>query len=184
MQQVIESLKNNRSQGLDSIPSEFIKLCKHELNGMITLVLSYVIEYREFPDRSAEGIRTRVFKNGRVDAGLNNSIGPIARNCPKWPSGNHICGPKLPAKLSFWKFGQQTFSCVKQLLIAHPMCSLILRGVLESNSFGFESTFVHCLNDRIFIVFDLIIWSVNYWTLIWIISEICKWDCSISNGYQ
>ena len=36
---------------------------------------------------------------------LNNSIGPIARNCPKWPSGNHICGPKLPAKLIFWQFG-------------------------------------------------------------------------------
>ena len=53
-------------------------------------------------------------------AGLNNSIGPIARNCPKWPSGNHICGPKLPAKLVFWKFGQQTFSCVNQLLTAHP----------------------------------------------------------------
>ena len=121
---------------------------------------------------------------GHKESGLNNSIGPIARNCPKWPSGNHICGPKLPAKLSFWKFGQQTFSCVKQLLIAHPMCSLILRGVLESNSFGFESTFVDCLNDLIFTVFDLIIWSVNYWTLIWIINEICKWDCSISNGYQ
>ena len=55
--------------------------------------------------------------------GLNNSIGPIAQNCPKWPSGNHICGPKLPAKLLFWKFGQQTFSCVKQLLTAHPMRS-------------------------------------------------------------
>ena len=26
-------------------------------------------------------------------AGLNNPIGPIARNCPKWPSGNRICGP-------------------------------------------------------------------------------------------
>ena len=57
------------------------------------------------------------------EAGLNNSIGPIARNCPKWPSGNHICGPKLPTKLVFWKFGQQTFSCVNQLLTAHPMRS-------------------------------------------------------------
>ena len=57
----------------------------------------------------------------RPCSGLNNSIGPIARNCPNWPSGNHICGPKLPAKLLFWKFGQQTFSCVKQLLTAHPM---------------------------------------------------------------
>ena len=56
-------------------------------------------------------------------AGLNNSIGPIAWNCPKWPSGNHICGPTLPAKLAIWKFGQQTVSCVKQLIIAHAMRS-------------------------------------------------------------
>ena len=57
------------------------------------------------------------------ETGLNNSIGPIARNCPKWPSGNRICRLKLPAKLVLWKFGQQTFSCVKQLLTAHPMRS-------------------------------------------------------------
>ena len=67
-------------------------------------------------------------------AGLNNPIGPIARNCPKWPSGNHICGPKLPAKLVFWKFGQQTFSCVNQLLNhCTPYTLLILRGVLQSD---------------------------------------------------
>ena len=66
--------------------------------------------------------------------GLNNPIGPIARNFPKWPSGNHICGPKLPAKLVFWKFGQQTFSCVNQLLNhCTPYTLLILRGVLQSD---------------------------------------------------
>ena len=64
---VVESLKNNKSPGLDSIPSEFIKFCKHELVDIITLILNYVIEYREFPDRWAEGLRTPVFKNGRVD---------------------------------------------------------------------------------------------------------------------
>ena len=64
---VVESLKNNKSPGLDSIPSEFIKFCKHELVDIITLILNYVIEYREFPDRWAEGLRTPIFKNGRVD---------------------------------------------------------------------------------------------------------------------
>ena len=34
---------------------------------MITLVLYYIIEYREFPDRWTEGHGTPVFKNGRVD---------------------------------------------------------------------------------------------------------------------
>ena len=48
-------------------------------------------------------------------AGLNNSIGPIARNCPKWPSGNRICGPKLPVKLLILKIrATQTFSVIKQ----------------------------------------------------------------------
>ena len=52
---------------MDSIPSEFIKLCKHELVDIITLVLNYVVECREFPDHWAEALRTPVFKNGRVD---------------------------------------------------------------------------------------------------------------------
>ena len=64
---VVESLKNNKSPGLDCIPSEFIKFCKHELVDIITLILNYVIKYREFPDRWEEGLRTPVFKNGRVD---------------------------------------------------------------------------------------------------------------------
>ena len=69
-------------------------------------------------------------------SGLINSIGPIARNCPKWPSGNHICGPKLPAKLAFWKFEQETFSCVNQLLThCTPYALLILRGVLQSDCY-------------------------------------------------
>ena len=38
-----------------------------------------------------------------------------------------------------------------------PYAILILRGVLESNSFGVESTFVHGLNDLIFTVFGLTI---------------------------
>ena len=63
------------------------------------------------------------WRHWALTAGLNNSIGPIARNCPKWPSSNRIYGLKLPAKLVFWKFGQQTFSCVKQLLTAHSIRS-------------------------------------------------------------
>ena len=68
------------------------------------------------------------------NSGLNNSIGPIALNCPKWPSGNHICGPKLPAKLVFWKFGQQTFSCANHCSThCTPYALFILRGVVQSD---------------------------------------------------
>ena len=41
--------------------------------------------------------------------------------------GNHICGPKLPAKLVFWNFGQQTFS----------YALLILRGVSNEDNTTF-----------------------------------------------
>ena len=73
--------------------------------------------------------------------GLNNSIGPIARNCSKWLSGNRICGPKLPAKLVFWKFWQQTFFCIKHQLTVHPMRSwfweVICKVTIKVNQFLF-----------------------------------------------
>ena len=60
---------------------------------------------------SANGFRSFV-KTEPPDSGLNNSIGPIARNCP---SGNRICGPKLPVKLLILKVrATQTFSVIKQ----------------------------------------------------------------------
>ena len=42
--------------------------------------------------------------------GLNNSIGPIARDCPKWPSGKSICVLSCPPDLDGWTFGQPIFS--------------------------------------------------------------------------
>ena len=84
--------------------------------------------------------------------GLNNSIGPTARYCPKWTSGNHICGPKMPAKLVFWKFGQQTFFVRQPAAHCTPYAISILRDVL---SLSVESTFVYGHNDLISIVFWL-----------------------------
>ena len=52
---------------MDSIPSEFLKLCKQELVELITTVMNYIIECRSFPDLWAEGLYTPVFKNGRLD---------------------------------------------------------------------------------------------------------------------
>ena len=95
-------------------------------------------------------------------AGLNNSIGPIVRNCPKWPSGNRICGPKFPAKLVSWKFGQQ---------MLHTLCIFfILRRNLQSDC-QVQSISVYDLNDLISVVFNFNIWSVRYCTLIWIIGD-------------
>ena len=42
--------------------------------------------------------------------GLNNSIGPIARDCPKWPSGKCICVLSCPPNLDGWTFGQPIIS--------------------------------------------------------------------------
>ena len=46
----------------------------------------------------------------QVITGLNNSIGPIARDCPKWPSGKSICVLSCPPNLDGWTFGQPIFS--------------------------------------------------------------------------
>ena len=43
-------------------------------------------------------------------AGLNNSIGPIARDCPIWLLGNDICVRSCPPNLCGWIFGQPIFS--------------------------------------------------------------------------
>ena len=64
-------------------------------------------------------------------SGLNNSIGPIAWNCPKWRWTTvfvgRSCRPKLPAKLVFWNFGQQ--------MLSHAL--LILRGVSNEDNTTF-----------------------------------------------
>ena len=63
---IIDKLKNNKSPGFDLIPVEFIKTCKPELLSLITDILNYIINSRDFPDIWAEGIRTSVSKNDRI----------------------------------------------------------------------------------------------------------------------
>ena len=60
----IIQLKNNKSPGTDGIPSEFFKMCKDTLVPYITEIFNYIIEFREFPDVWACGIRSAIFKNG------------------------------------------------------------------------------------------------------------------------
>ena len=62
----IESLKNNKSPGIDLIPAEFIKVCKPELVPLITDALNYIISNRDYPDLWAEGLRSPVFKSGLI----------------------------------------------------------------------------------------------------------------------
>ena len=62
----IDSLKNNKSHGIDSLPVEFIKGCKAELLPLVTEVLNYIINNGDFPDIWAEGLRSPVFKTGEI----------------------------------------------------------------------------------------------------------------------
>ena len=62
---VIDSLKTNKTPGIDMIPSEVIKMCKDILLQDITDVMNYVIEERHFPDKWAEGLRAAIFKSGK-----------------------------------------------------------------------------------------------------------------------
>ena len=64
--------------------------------------------------------------NSRLKSGLNNSIGPIARNCPKCPSGNSIRIWSCPPNLYSWTFGQPIFFLCQLQLTARPWRSLNL----------------------------------------------------------
>ena len=63
---VIDSLKNNWASGNDMMPAELIKHCKLELLPLITNLLNYIIDKRDFPKIWAEGLRSPVYKCGTM----------------------------------------------------------------------------------------------------------------------
>ena len=60
----INTLRNNKSPGIDCIPSEFWKHCRDIISEDITELFNYIIETREFPETRAEGLRSPIFKSG------------------------------------------------------------------------------------------------------------------------
>ena len=64
---VINSLKNNKSPGIDRIPAEVIKTCKEDIHHDITNLFNYVIEMRDFPAVWSEGLRSPVYKGGDIN---------------------------------------------------------------------------------------------------------------------
>ena len=76
----IDCLKTNKTPGLDSIPAEFIKACKHVLSPTVATVFNYIIEHRDFPETWSCGTRSAVFKSGKrniVDNFRGITIPPI-----------------------------------------------------------------------------------------------------------
>ena len=61
-------------------------------------------------------------------SGLNNSIGPIARDCPKWPSGDCIYVRSCPPNLCGWIFGQPIFF-LYQTTAQYPL-TMVLQKIL------------------------------------------------------
>ena len=57
-------LHNNKSPGIDCIPSEFLKHCREVLSDDITQMFNYIIEHRDFPETWTEGLRSPIFKSG------------------------------------------------------------------------------------------------------------------------
>ena len=97
-----------------------------------------------------------------ISSGLNNSIGPIARNCPKWPSGNGIYVRSCPPNLCGWIFGQPIFFLCQT--IAHYPPIMILR----------KNICVDSVHDLISTVFSLLYtWIISslYWSLLWYIDD-------------
>ena len=71
----IDSLKNNKSAGIDMIPAEFLKACKEELLEDITMILNYFIDNENFPEQWSEGIRSSIHKAGsKLDTGNYRGI--------------------------------------------------------------------------------------------------------------
>ena len=46
--EIINSLKSNKSPGIDKIPAEFIKHCKMPLSEWLVHTFNYIIEGRDF----------------------------------------------------------------------------------------------------------------------------------------
>ena len=57
-------LHNNKSPGIDCIPSEFLKHCRDVFSDDITQMFNYIIEHRDFPETWTEGLRSPIFKSG------------------------------------------------------------------------------------------------------------------------
>ena len=64
---VIDSLKNNKAPGSDLIPAELIKNCKLELLPVLTSLLNYIIDMRDFPEVWAEVLRSPIYKTGAIN---------------------------------------------------------------------------------------------------------------------
>ena len=64
---VIDSLKNNKAPGNDLIPVELIKNFKLDLLPVLTSLLNYIIDMRDFPEVWAEGLRSSIYKSGAIN---------------------------------------------------------------------------------------------------------------------
>ena len=85
----INQLKNNKSPGMDGISPEFFKMYKGTLVPYITEILSYIIEFKAFPDVWTCGIRSAIFKSGsrnQVDSYRVITILPIMEKYFQLPS--------------------------------------------------------------------------------------------------
>ena len=92
----------------------------------------------------------------------------IARNGRR---ATAFVGWNCPQNLYYENSGNKRFPASNSCSL-HILCALNFEGrSAKWMSLSFESTFVRSRNDLISTVFSLIIWSVKYWTLIWIIND-------------
>ena len=64
IESAIDSLKNNKTVGIDMIPAEFIKFNKGLIVNDLCILLNNMIEQEEFPDSWAEVVRSSIHKSG------------------------------------------------------------------------------------------------------------------------
>ena len=83
-------------------------------------------------------------------------------------------GRSCPPNLYFENSGNKRFPASSKCSLHTPCALGFERCSAKWLSLSVESTFIHGLNDLISTVSSLIIWSVKYWTLIWLINDMMQ----------
>ena len=79
-EEVIKTLKNNKTPGPDGIPAEFYKALPERLLNILTAIFNLVFQLGQYPESWAEGLICPIHKSG-VKTDPNNYRGITLLNC-------------------------------------------------------------------------------------------------------
>ena len=126
--QAINSLKRNKSPGIDGIPAEFLKHCKDVLLGDIKYLFNYIIDHQYFPEIWAESLCTPVYKNGdQYQPG--NYRGITALSIPEKGFELAVCNRRTFVNEAFKKIDETNGAYLKGRRTSDNL--FVLNGLIE-----------------------------------------------------